>query len=87
VLSRHPARCARERKRPDEVGKHFAGPRHPWRPDHHEHIGRSRTQSTLPQPENVLAAIADRTARRFLPEAERLRVAIERCEAATGWVN
>jgi hypothetical protein len=51
------------------------------------HIGRSRTQSTLPQPENVLAAIADRTARRFLPEAERLRVAIERCEAATGWVN
>jgi hypothetical protein len=51
------------------------------------HVGRSRTQSTLPQPESVLAAIADRTARRLLPEVERLRVAVERCEAAERGVN
>jgi hypothetical protein len=50
-------------------------------------IGDARTQSSLPQPEHVLAAIADRTARRLLPEVIRLRQAIERCEAAGGRVN
>jgi hypothetical protein len=45
-------------------------------------IGDARSQSSLPQPEHVLAAIADRTARRLLPEVVRLRQAIERCEGA-----
>jgi hypothetical protein len=51
------------------------------------HLGEARHQSTLPQPEAVLAAIAARTVRRLLPEVERLREAIERCEAAEGRVH
>jgi hypothetical protein len=44
-----------------------------------------RNWMTLPQ--HVLAAIADRTARRLLPEVIRFRQAIDRCEAARGSVN
>jgi hypothetical protein len=50
-------------------------------------LGDARSQSSLPQPEHVLAAIADRTARRLLPEVIRFRQAIDRCEAAEGAVN
>jgi hypothetical protein len=50
-------------------------------------LGEARHLSSLPQPESVLAAISDRTARRIFPEIERFRRDIERYEAAVGRVN
>jgi hypothetical protein len=50
-------------------------------------LGNVRSQDTLAQSERVLAATAERIARRLEPEVERFRQAIERCEEAEALVN
>jgi hypothetical protein len=50
-------------------------------------VGEARFHSTLPAPENVLAAILARTAKRILPEVERLRRDLERYHRAVHATN